>query len=87
MSRLQAAPIPARPWVEASQSYEKNQLGLNAMFFNSLRLTWQMSLPADAVLLLRARALLGQPTVKPHLYELTPDQLFLDLPHDEDSER
>ncbi len=77
----------ARPWIEASQSYEKNQLGLNAMFFNSLRLTWQMSLLADAVLLLRARALLGQPTVKPHLYELTPDQLFLDLPHDEDSER
>lgn len=47
-----------RPWIEASQSYEKNQLGLGQMFFNSLRLTWCMSLLADAAALLRARALL-----------------------------
>jgi hypothetical protein len=39
----------ARPWIEASQSYEKNQLGLNQMFFNSLRLTWVMGLLADAM--------------------------------------
>jgi hypothetical protein len=31
----------ARPWIEPAQSFEKNQLGLGQMFFNSLRLTWQ----------------------------------------------
>jgi hypothetical protein len=31
-----------RPWIEPAQSFEKNQLGLGQMFFNSLRLTWQM---------------------------------------------
>jgi hypothetical protein len=30
----------ARSWIEATQSYEKNQLGLNQFFLNSLRLTW-----------------------------------------------
>ena len=29
-----------RPWIEPAQSFEKNQLGLGQMFFNSLRLTW-----------------------------------------------
>lgn len=28
-----------RPWIEPTQSFEKNQLGLGQMFFNSLRLT------------------------------------------------
>jgi hypothetical protein len=46
-----------RPWIEPVQSYEKNQLGLGAMFFDSLRLTWSMAL-ADAVVLSRAHALL-----------------------------
>ena len=50
-----------RPWIEPAQSYEKNQLGLGAMFFNSLRLTWCMALLADAAVLLRAHALLHAP--------------------------
>ena len=50
-----------RPWIEPAQSYEKNQLGLGAMFLNSLRLTWCMSLLADAAVLLRTRALLDAP--------------------------
>ncbi len=41
-----------RPWIEPAQSYEKNQLGLSQMFFNSLRLTWCMALLADAAVLL-----------------------------------
>jgi len=69
----------ARPWIEASQSYEKNQLGLNQMFFNSLRLTWTMGFLADAVSLLRARALLSQPPVASDLYEMTPKQFSLEL--------
>lgn len=28
-----------RPWIEPAQAYEKNQLGLSQMFFNSLRFT------------------------------------------------
>jgi len=73
----------ARPWIEASQSYEKNQLGLNQMFFNSLRLTWMMGLLADAVMLLRARAVLSRPPSVADLYELTPQQLPLELPLEE----
>ena len=34
---------------QPAQSFEKNQLGLGRMFFNSLRLTWQMSLWADTM--------------------------------------
>jgi hypothetical protein len=70
----------ARPWIEASQSYEKNQLGLNQMFFNSLRLTWIMGLLADAISLLRARALLSHPPAVFDLYELIPKQLLLEFP-------
>jgi hypothetical protein len=51
-----------RPWVEPAQSFEKNQLGLGQMFFNSLRLTWQMSLWADSAVLLRTMAWLDLPT-------------------------
>ena len=47
-----------RSWIEPTQSYEKNQLGLHQMFLNSLRLTWTLSLLADSVALLRALALL-----------------------------
>lgn len=50
-----------RPWIEPTQSYEKNQLGLSQVFLNSLRLTWAMCLLADAVSIMRARALLERP--------------------------
>lgn len=50
-----------RPWIEPAQSFEKNQLGLGQMFFNSLRLTWQMSLWADSAVLLRTMAWLDLP--------------------------
>lgn len=64
-----------RSWVEPSQSYEKNLLGLNQMFLNSLRLTWTMSLLADAAGLLRALALLDSPQEVELLQELIPMQL------------
>lgn len=69
----------SRSWIEATQSYEKNQLGLSNMFLNSLRLTAILCLLADTVSLLRARALLcGKPA--PNLLEqLTPNQLNLGL--------
>ena len=50
-----------RPWIEPTQSYEKNQLGLSQVFLNSLRLTWSMCLLADAISIMRARALLERP--------------------------
>lgn len=34
----------ARSWIEATQSYDKNQLGLSQLFLNSLRLTWILCL-------------------------------------------
>jgi hypothetical protein len=70
-----------RPWIEAAQSFEKNQLGLSQMFFNSLRLAWCMGLLADSVCLLRAHALLQQPgSCKALLAELAPRQMSMDLP-------
>ena len=69
----------ARSWVEAAQSYEKNQLGLNQIFFNSLRLAWVVCLLADTVALLRALALTRQPAEVPLLRELVPHQMHLDL--------
>lgn len=69
-----------RPWIEPAQSYEKNQLGLSQVFLNGLRLTWVMSLLADAVAILRARAIVGRPPVLPLLDALTPTQLSLELP-------
>jgi hypothetical protein len=68
-----------RPWIEPAQAYEKNQLGLSAVFLNSLRLAWTMSLLADAVVLLRARVLLEKPAAELPMFELTPRQLALDL--------
>lgn len=68
-----------RPWIEPAQSFEKNQLGLGAVFFNSLRFTWLMALLADATVLLRTHALLGRPTPRPLLRGLLPVQLALDL--------
>lgn len=64
-----------RPWIEPAQAYEKNQLGLGAMFFNSLRLTWCMALLADAVILLRSRALIhATPVERSLLWELAGEQ-------------
>ncbi len=69
-----------RPWIEPAQSYEKNQLGLGQMFFNSLRFTWCMALLADAVVLLRAHALLRAPTAQRALLcELAPQQAELNF--------
>ena len=68
-----------RPWIEPAQSFEKNQLGLSDVFFNSLRFTWVMALLADAAVLLRARALLGQPPSCSLLTNLMPAQLALEL--------
>jgi hypothetical protein len=69
-----------RSWIEGTQSFEKNQLGLGDMFLNSLRLTWTLSLLADTITLLRACAFLSRPAATPPCYELTPTQLSLDLP-------
>lgn len=68
-----------RPWIEATQSYEKNQLGLGDLFLNSLRLTWSHGLLADTIALLRARALLSQPAEAAILRELAPKQTCLRL--------
>lgn len=67
----------ARPWIEASQSYEKNQLGLGQVFLNSLRLAWSLCLLADAVGLLRARAMMGQFHEPTLLHQLAPKQASL----------
>jgi hypothetical protein len=70
----------SRSWIEAAQSYEKNQLGLSAMFLNSLRLTALVGLLADTVGLLRAHALSGGiPKTNNLLEELLPSQLGLDF--------
>lgn len=68
-----------RPWIEATQSYEKMQLGLGSMFLNSLRLTSIMCQLTDTVMLLRAHAFLREPK-EPHLLaEMMPAQLNLAL--------
>lgn len=68
-----------RTWIEATQSYEKIQLGLERMFLNSLRLASIMSQLTDTVMLLRAHALLKEPKEPHWLAQLTPSQLNLDL--------
>ena len=68
-----------RPWIEPAQSFEKNQLGLGQMFFNSLRLAWQMSLWADSAVLLRTMAWLDVPSQTHLLAPLTPRQMELGL--------
>jgi len=68
-----------RPWIEPAQSFEKNQLGLGQMFFNSLRLTWQMSLWADSAVLLRTMAWLDAPQETSLLAGLQPNQLEFGL--------
>ena len=69
----------SRSWIEAAQSYEKNQLGLSSMFLNSLRLTAVLGLLADTVSLLRAHALLHKPSQPDLLHEMLPNQLHLEL--------
>jgi hypothetical protein len=68
-----------RPWIEPAQSFEKNQLGLGRMFFNSLRLTWQMSLWADSAVLLRTMVWLDTPREASLLAGLQPHQLEFGL--------
>lgn len=69
----------SRPWIEATQSYEKLQLGLGSMFLNSLRLTSIMCQLSDTVMLLRAHGLLTEPK-EPHLLAgMMPSQLNLAL--------
>jgi hypothetical protein len=68
-----------RSWIEPSQSYDKNLLGLNQMFLNSLRLVWTLTLLSDAVALLRARALMARPQEGHPLRDLLPRQIELDL--------
>jgi len=68
-----------RSWIEPTQSFEKNILGLSNVFFNSLHLAWTMGLLADAVALLRAQALLIAPNPQSLLSELFPRQLRLGL--------
>src|SRR5664279_5642926 len=50
------------------------------MFFNSLRLTWQMSLWVDSAVLLRTMAWLDTPPEDALLTGLLPRQLELDYP-------
>ena len=70
-----------RCWIEPTQSYDKNRLGLKRVFLNSLRLAWTFSLLADAAVLLRAQALLTQPHGQHDLLcHLLPNQLQLPLP-------
>lgn len=69
----------ARSWIEPTQSYEKNQLGLSQLFLNSLRLTWIMCLLADTVTLLRARAFITEPDKPELLRGLMPQQMPLNL--------
>lgn len=68
-----------RPWIEPAQSYEKNQLGLNAVFLNSLRLAWSLSLLADAAVLLRTHATLHAPSQRPLLHDLMAHQRQFDF--------
>lgn len=69
----------SRTWIEATQSYEKNQLGLAGMFMNSLHLAWIVGLLADTVMLLRAYAYLRCSSQRPLLAELMPSQLNLGI--------
>jgi hypothetical protein len=68
-----------RPWIEATQSYEKNQLGLSDLFLNSLRLAWHHGLLADAIALMRARAVLSRPPEPVLLGEMAANQGSLHL--------
>jgi len=68
-----------RSWIEPCQAFEKNLLGLNQQFLNSLRFTWYVSLLADAVVLLRALALLSDPSLTLSSDDVFPRQIQLNL--------
>jgi hypothetical protein len=69
-----------RPWIEASQAYDKNQLGLGDYFLNSLPLCWQACLLTDTIALLRARAFISHLDQPEHpLKEMLPLQFQLSL--------
>ena len=68
-----------RSWIEASQSFEKNQLGLSQIFLNSLRFCWTMTLLADMVSLLRTHAAIKDAPSQNLLRELLPQQLNLEM--------
>jgi hypothetical protein len=68
-----------RPWIEATQSFDKHQLGLSDYFLNSLQLCWTACLLTDTVALLRARAFLETPDIHNPLIDLLPSQMQLDL--------
>ena len=69
----------ARSWIEPSQSFEKNLLGLKSHFLNSLRLAWHLGLMSDAVVLLRHLALFNEDSSISWLKDLAPKQAVLDL--------
>jgi hypothetical protein len=69
----------ARSWIEPSQSFEKNILGLKSHFLNSLRLAWCLGLMTDAAVLLRNLALFKGPPSVTDLKHLAPKQSLLDL--------
>jgi hypothetical protein len=69
----------ARSWIEAGQSFEKNQLGLDSFFLNSLALTWTISLLADSVALLRCLARLRAAPQPDPLKALQPAQSTFDF--------
>ena len=69
----------SRTWIEATQAYEKVQLGLTSLFLNSLRLTSIMNQLADTVMLLRARAFLCDPEPPRLLEKMVPSQMSLGL--------
>lgn len=71
--------VQCRTWIEATQSYEKNQLGLSQFFLNSLELTWTVCLLADTVALLRAAALARYDSKEHLLGELIPEQFQFEL--------
>jgi hypothetical protein len=58
---------------------EKKRLGLGRRFLNSLRLTWQMSLLAESLVLLRTMAWLDEPQPDGLLSQLQPHQVESDL--------
>jgi hypothetical protein len=63
-----------RPWIEPAQSFEKNQLGLKRLFFNSLHFCWTACLFADSAVLLRTLAVLTEPKPAKLLADLMPNQ-------------
>lgn len=69
----------ARSWIEPCQSFEKNLLGLNSQFLNSLRFAWSVGLIVDAVVLLRNLALFQVSSRSSLLQELLPKQGVMDL--------